>query len=240
MLLKSVIPSSRSLRFLKLFAPLVILISSAWLAFGDKKEKAPPEKIGWIEPVQKNIEGWTVHVDPALLGHHLASKTGLTFEVITRRLEDRGGGLASIGGRPRLLEGLAMPREEDEFILSYYNSMTTWIDIDKLLGLFGLTRDDILARDEKKILAGIRKVASTLPTYVTLKEVKKRWGHGQEDIFPVTQFEKLWGDLTSLSDIDSKFIVVPRSRGQQLKDPAQLDSWLRDGSANHIESLCLW
>lgn len=187
-----------------------------------------------------NIDTLGADVDPALLGHHLASKTGLTFEVITRRLEDRGGGLASIGGRPRLLEGLAMPREEDEFILSYYNSMTTWIDIDKLLGLFGLNRDDILARDEKKILAGIRKVASTLPTYVTLKEVKKRWGHGQEDIFPVTQFEKLWGDLTSLSDIDSKFIVVPRSRGQQLKDPAQLDSWLRDGSANHIESLCLW
>ena len=187
-----------------------------------------------------NIDTLGADVDPALLGHHLASNTGLTFEVITRRLEDRGGGLASIGGRPRLLEGLAMPREEDEFILSYYNSMTTWIDIDKLLGLFGLTRDDILARDEKKILAGIRKVASTLPTYVTLKEVKKRWGHGQEDIFPVTQFEKLWGDLTSLSDIDSKFIVVPRSRGQQLKDPAQLDAWLRDGSANHIESLCLW
>jgi hypothetical protein len=187
-----------------------------------------------------NIDTLGADVDPALLGHHLASKTGLTFEVITRRLEDRGGGLASIEGRPRLLEGLAMPREEDEFILSYYNSMTTWIDIDKLLGLFGLTRDDILARDERKILAGIRKVASTLPTYITLKEVKKRWGHGQEDVFPVTQFEKLWGDLTTLSGIDSKFIIVPRSRGQQLKDPAQLDAWLRDGSADHIESLCEW
>ncbi|MDB4555989.1 UTP--glucose-1-phosphate uridylyltransferase, partial [Akkermansiaceae bacterium] len=187
-----------------------------------------------------NIDTLGADVDPALLGHHLAGKTGLTFEVITRRLEDRGGGLASIEGRPRLLEGLAMPREEDEFTLSYYNSMTTWIDIDKLLGLFGLTRDDILARDEKKILAGIRKIASTLPTYITLKEVKKRWGHGQEDVFPVTQFEKLWGDLTTLPGIDSKFIVVPRSRGQQLKDPAQLDAWLRDGSADHIESLCEW
>jgi hypothetical protein len=187
-----------------------------------------------------NIDTLGADVDPALLGHHLASKTGLTFEVITRRLEDRGGGLASIEGRPRLLEGLAMPREEDEFTLSYYNSMTTWIDIDKLLGLFGLTRDDVLARDEKKILASIREVASTLPTYITLKEVKKRWGHGQEDVFPVTQFEKLWGDLTTLPGINSKFIVVPRSRGQQLKDPAQLDAWLRDGSADHIESLCEW
>ncbi len=187
-----------------------------------------------------NIDTLGADVDPALLGHHLASDTGLTFEVITRRLEDRGGGLASIGGRPRLLEGLAMPREEDEFALSYYNSMTTWIDVDRLLELFDLTRPDILARDEGKILAGIRKVASGLPTYITLKEVKKRWGNGQEDVFPVTQFEKLWGDLTTLSGIDSKFIVVPRSRGQQLKDPAQLDAWLRDGSADHIESLCEW
>jgi len=32
--------------------------------------------------------------------------------------------------------------------------------------------------------------------------------------------------------------VVPRVRGQQLKDPAQLDGWLRDGSADHVVSLC--
>ena len=27
---------------------------------------------------------------------------------------------------------------------------------------------------------------------------------------------------------------------QQLKDPAQLDGWLRDGSAAYVESLCAW
>lgn len=187
-----------------------------------------------------NIDTLGADVDPALLGHHLAGGAGLTFEVITRRLEDRGGGLASVDGRPRLLEGLAMPHEEDEFALSYYNSMTTWIDLDQLLGLFGLDRDDILTRDEGKITAAIRAIAHRLPTYLTLKEVKKRWGHGQEDIFPVTQFEKLWSDLTTLPDIDSRFVVVPRLRGQQLKDPAQLDGWLRDGSADHIASLCEW
>ncbi len=187
-----------------------------------------------------NIDTLGADVDPALLGHHLASNAGLTFEVITRRLEDRGGGLAMVNGRPRLLEGLAMPREEDEFKLSYYNSMTTWIDLDKLLQLFDLSRKDILARDQEKTAAGIRAVATKLPTYITLKEVKKRWGHGQEDIFPVLQFEKLWGDLSTLTSIDSKFIAVPRSRGQQLKDPAQLDAWLRDGSAKHLESICEW
>ena len=86
----------------------------------------------------------------------------------------------------------------------------------------------------------MRALGERLPTYVTLKDVKKRWGHGQEDIFPVAQFEKLWGDMTSLPDVDSEFAVVPRRRGQQLKDPAQLDGWVLDGSAAHIESLCGW
>jgi len=35
-------------------------------------------------------------------------------------------------------------------------------------------------------------------------------------------------------------MVVPRQRGQQLKEPAQLDGWLRDGAAAYIESLCEW
>ena len=97
-----------------------------------------------------------------------------------------------------------------------------------------------LASGEEKITAAIRGLAAKMPTYITLKDVKKRWGHGQEDIFPVTQFEKLWGDMTALAEIESKFVVVPRLRGQQLKDQAQLDGWLRDGSAAHVESLCQW
>jgi hypothetical protein len=28
--------------------------------------------------------------------------------------------------------------------------------------------------------------------------------------------------------------------GQLLKDPAQLDAWLRDGSAAYTDSLCAW
>jgi hypothetical protein len=77
-----------------------------------------------------------------------------------------------------------------------------------------------------------------VPTYVTLKDVKKRWGQGQEDIYPVAQFEKLWGDMTALPNMNCGFLVVPRVRGQQLKDIGQLDGWLRDGSAARIESLC--
>jgi hypothetical protein len=68
--------------------------------------------------------------------------------------------------------------------------------------------------------------------------VKKRWGQGQEDVFPTAQFEKLWSDMSSLDDIDCDFYVVPRVRGSQLKEPAQLDGWLRDGSAAYLESIC--
>ncbi len=187
-----------------------------------------------------NIDTCGVNVDPTLLGHHLTSGKCLNFEVIERRLEDRGGGLARVNAQPRIVEGLAMPREEDEFGLRFYNTMSTWIDLDGLLALCGLSREDILSGGEARITTAIRELAGRLPTYVTLKEVKKRWGHGQEDVFPVTQFEKLWSDLSALPELESGFIVVPRVRGQQLKDPAQLDGWLRDGSAEWVESMCEW
>ena len=185
-----------------------------------------------------NIDCLGVDLDPALLGLHIRQGACLSYEVITRRLEDRGGGLARVQGRPRILEGLAMPREEDEFALSYYNSLSTWIDLHQLLAIFELSAGEL--SDEEKVSAAIRKVAARMPTYITIKEVKKRWGHGQEDIFPVAQFEKLWGDMSALPEARCRFVAVPRLRGQQLKDPAQLDGWLRDGSAAHVESLCDW
>jgi hypothetical protein len=185
-----------------------------------------------------NIDTLGADLDPAILGRHIQSGKALSFEIITRRIEDRGGGLARVNGKVRLLEGLAMPREEDEFNLSYYNSMTTWIDLDQLLTAFGLARADLT--DETKVSTAVRDFAARIPTYITLKEVKKRWGQGQEDAFPVAQWEKLWSDMTAVADIDCGFIVVPRPRGQQLKEQAQLDGWLRDGSAGYVEGLCEW
>jgi len=185
-----------------------------------------------------NIDTLGADVDPDMLGRHIDSGACLSFEVITRRVEDRGGGLARVDGRVRLLEGLAMPNEQAEFDLSYYNTMTTWIDIDALLAVFGLSRDDL--RDDAKVTAAVRRVALRMPTYVTLKDVKKRWGHGQEDVFPVAQFEKIWGDMTALPEVSCNFLVVPRLRGQQLKEQAQLDGWMRDGSQAHVASLCAW
>jgi hypothetical protein len=192
-----------------------------------------------------NIDALGADVDPRVLGWVMGHGAAFTTEVITRRLEDRGGGLARVDGRVRLLEGLAMPRDEDEFNLTYYNSNTIWLHLDQLLAVFGLTRHDVLAADEDPaveadVASAIRKVAARMPTYITLKDVKKRWGHGQEDVFPVAQFEKLWGDMTALPELSCRFLGVPRMRGQNLKDPAQLDGWVRDGSAAYVEGLCAW
>jgi UDP-N-acetylglucosamine pyrophosphorylase len=183
-----------------------------------------------------NIDTLGVSLDPQILGGHIRSGACLSYEVIPRRIEDRGGGLAKVDGRLRLLEGLAMPRETDEFKLSYYNSMTTWVGIDSLLEIFGLARGDL--EDRLRVDQAVRKAAQRLPTYITIKDVKKRWGHGQEDVYPVSQFEKLWGDMTYLVDVSCQFIVVDTLRGQQLKDLAQLDGWMRDGSADYVQSLC--
>jgi hypothetical protein len=185
-----------------------------------------------------NIDTLGADLDPGLLGLHIASGKCLTYEVINRRIDDRGGGLARVDGRPRIVEGLALPREEDEFRLSYYNTLTTWVDLEALLRVFDLTREDLA--DDRKVSAAVARLATRLPTYVTLKDVKKRWGHGQEDVYPVCQFEKLWGDMTALPEVSCGFVVVPRWRGQQLKEQAQLDGWLRDGSARYVESLCTW
>ena len=185
-----------------------------------------------------NVDTAGADVDAALLGYHIEEGAAMTAEVIARHIEDRGGGLASVDGSVRLVEGLALPSEEIESRLSWYNSATYWIDIGQLLTVFGLERDDL--GDAAKVAVAIRNLAARMPTYITLKDVKKRWGKGQEDVFPVAQFEKLWGDMTALPEWKCRFALVPRARGQQLKEPAQLDGWLRDGSAAYVESLCGW
>ncbi len=185
-----------------------------------------------------NIDTLGADLDPLILGYHILNDKALTLEVITKRIDDRGGGLAKVNGNLRLVEGLALPKEEIEFDLTFYNTLTSWISIDKLLDLFSLHRDDL--GNEKIVLESVRNIASKMPTYITIKDVKKRWGKGQEDIYPVAQFEKLWGDMTALPSMDCQYLSVPRLRGQQLKEPAQLDGWLRDGSADYIESICKW
>ncbi|MDR3636808.1 MAG: UTP--glucose-1-phosphate uridylyltransferase, partial [Isosphaeraceae bacterium] len=192
-------------------------------------------RLRWL--LVHNVDTLGASLDPGILGLAMDSGATLNFEVIARRIDDRGGGLARVGGRLRLLEGLAQPREDTEFKLRYYNTLTTWVNVDGLLAAFGLSRAD-LKSDPAKVAAAVRAMAARVPTYVTIKDVKRRWGHGQEDVFPVAQFEKLWGDLTSLPDLPCAFLAVSRARGQQLKDTSQLDGWANDGSRDYVAGLC--
>jgi hypothetical protein len=185
-----------------------------------------------------NIDTTGAYLDPALLGLHIERKAALTVEVISRQIDDHGGGLARVNGRLRLVEGMALPAEELEWSLSYYNTNTFWIDIDRLLATFGIDRDSL--DDSERVTRAVRDLAARMPSYITLKDVKRRWGKGQEDVFPVAQFEKLFVDMTALPELACAYALVPRERGQQLKEPAQLDGWLRDGSAEYVNSLADW
>jgi hypothetical protein len=190
-----------------------------------------------------NIDTMGAHIDPALLGMHLADSSCLTFEVTPRRIEDAGGGLAKINGHVRLIEGMALPREEDEYKLSYYNTLTSWITIDPLLKFFGIDRETLmgsLVSNEKQdeIIRAVRNTEKKIPTYVTIKNVKQLWGSGQEDIYPVAQFEKLWGDMSGLKELKTGFISVSRYRGMQMKEPSLLDMWAKDGSLDYLKSKC--
>src|SRR5204863_6256440 len=51
-----------------------------------------------------NIDTLGADADPGMFGWHLEGGACLTFEVITRRIEDRGGGLARVNGQVRLVE----------------------------------------------------------------------------------------------------------------------------------------
>ena len=184
-----------------------------------------------------NIDTVGANVDARILGTVIQHDSAtLTFEVIPREIDDVGGGLGRVNNTVRMIEGLALPREDDEFVFSYYNSMTTWIHIDRLLAKYALTRNDL--DDAKMVAASLQAFSHRLPTYVALKDVKKRWGRGHEDVFPTAQFEKLWSDMSTLEEMDCHYLVVPRVRGAQLKDPSQLDGWLRDGSKGYVESIC--
>ncbi len=185
-----------------------------------------------------NLDTLGAYADPQAFGAHVESGAAMTVELIPRTIEDHGGGLARVDGRARLVEGLALPDEKLEFELSWYNSGTMWIDVDQILAAFGLRRADL--GDAERVSQAVRHTAARMPTYITIKDVKRRWGRGQEDIFPVSQFEKIWGDMTALPGLECRYMLVPRRRGQQLKQVSQLDAWLRDGSAAWVESLLDW
>jgi hypothetical protein len=189
-----------------------------------------------------NVDTLGADLNPSLFGMHIKSNSCMSFEVTPRRIEDAGGGLARVSGQLRLIEGMALPREEDEYRLSFYNTLTNWISIDLLLAFFGIDRETVIradgnADDMNNIWEAVQTIEKKIPTYVTIKDVKYVWGSGQEDRYPVAQFEKLWGDMTGLDNLKVSYVSVSRYRGQQLKEPSLLDIWANDGSLEYLKEL---
>ena len=174
---------------------------------------------------------------PEVLGLVIESGATLSFEVIPRRIDDRGGGLAKVAGRSACSKDWHSPAKTPSsscVITTRSRPGSASMDCSQA---FGLDPRDSEARSATRRRRRPR-MAARVPTYVTIKDVKRRWGHGQEDVYPIAQFEKLWGDLSSLPDLNCSYLAVSRQRGQQLKDTAQLDGWVNDGSMSHVQSLC--
>jgi hypothetical protein len=182
-----------------------------------------------------NVDTLGASLDEEFLGAHIEGGAAMSVEVVRKHYGDQGGSLARVDGRLRLVESLALPGEEFDYGLSHYNSGTYWFTIDGLLAAYGLRRSDL--GQPEVVAEALRQAALRVPSYITIKEVKKRWGRGQEDVFPVAQFERLLGDMTALDEVKVRYLEAPRRRGQQLKEVAQLDPWLRDGSAGEIERM---
>lgn len=99
----------------------------------------------------------------------------------------------------------------------------TWVDIDGL--------ETILWKNLTNFTRlYMSSWSSSLIIVVTIEDVEMRWGRGQEDAHLVAQLVE--------SVKCSHLIVPPQKRGQQLKDPAQLDQWSRDGIAEYLDVIC--
>jgi len=61
------------------------------------------------------------------------------------------------------------------------------------------------------------------------KGCEEALGHGQEDIFPVNQFEKLWVDMSGTAGSGFALRGSPRLRGQSSKIRLSFDGCCANG-----------
>jgi dipeptidyl-peptidase-4 len=75
---------SPTLRRISMICVAAIAMTAAVHA---KDEAAPAKKIGWITPVEKQIEGWTVQIDPALLFGEHQEQGGRALTMLANHLQ---------------------------------------------------------------------------------------------------------------------------------------------------------
>ncbi|MDP4182983.1 MAG: UTP--glucose-1-phosphate uridylyltransferase, partial [Bacillota bacterium] len=82
-------------------------------------------------------------VDPAILAFHIQNGRGATAEVVPR-LFDKGGAPVLIDDRVVILEDFSFPDKETLWNTPFFNPITTWIEVDALLNLLKLEKDDLI------------------------------------------------------------------------------------------------
>jgi len=68
--------------------PLIAALAVTFMAYAETSDtKAKPEKIGWIDAVERDIEGWTVSIDPALLSGEHEDEGTLALKMLANHLQ---------------------------------------------------------------------------------------------------------------------------------------------------------
>lgn len=152
-------------------------------------------------------------VDFAILAYHKKLKSTTTCEIVPRIL-DKGGSPVLLNGKIKILEDFLFPTPELLWNASFFNTMTTWIEIEAFVKSLGLTKYDLIKAAEgehksQKICNDcVSEMAEKLPTYVVLKYLLENLSNGNTVPFPVIQFEKLYGDFINL--LNPTFLIVPK------------------------------
>lgn len=178
-------------------------------------------------------------ISPAILTYHAESGRGATSEVVPR-LFDRGGAPVDIGGKTVMLEDFSFPDQESLWKVPFFNPISSWIEIDSLLKLCNLTKEDMVdaahgsEHKRKKCNAAVRRVGDRIQTYAVLKQISEDMGNGIVYTYPVIQFEKLYGDLVGL--LDPLFLLVPKVfRHTQMKSVDHIYQILIDRALEILE-----
>lgn len=103
---------------------------------------------GVVDLLIANVDNLGASLDPAALGRHLrATQAGasLSVEVVARDPGDRGGALATVAGRPIIVEGFRARPEHRLEAARWFNTNTLWCRLSGLeralhLDWFAVTR----------------------------------------------------------------------------------------------------
>lgn len=79
-----------------------------------------------------NVDNLGASLDPALLGHFLASGAEMMVEVAPKLPGDVGGAPARVDGDVRIVEGFAFPEGFDHDSIPVFNTNTLWFRTDAL------------------------------------------------------------------------------------------------------------